>query len=154
MHAPIYTVARELLPMVQQADSVVALCEIVAREMKRLTGFGRCLVYRFDPDGHGEVLAERLDEGYQSYAGHRFPANDAPAQARALYLVNHIRLIPSASYDPVPLLAAAGEADPSQLDLSFASLRSVSPAHPNTCATWARWPRCRCPSSRAGGSGA
>lgn len=129
MHAPIYTVARELLPMVQQADSVVALCEIVAREMKRLTGFGRCLVYRFDPDGHGEVLAERLDQGYQSYAGHRFPANDVPAQARALYLVNHIRLIPSASYDPVPLLPAAGEADPSQLDLSFASLRSVSPVH-------------------------
>lgn len=129
MHAPIYAVAREVLPLLQQAVSVEALCERVAREMKRLTGFGRCLVYRFDADGHGEVLAERVDAGYHSYAGHRFPASDVPAQARELYLVNHIRLIPDAHYDPVPLVAAAGAADPQGLDLSFASLRSVSPVH-------------------------
>jgi chemotaxis family two-component system sensor kinase Cph1 len=129
MHAPIYAVASELLPVIQQADSVDALCRIVAREMKRLTGFGRCLVYRFDADGHGEMLAERLDEGYHSYAGHRFPASDVPAQARALYLTNHIRLIPDANYSPVPLVAARGEADPAALDLTFASLRSVSPVH-------------------------
>lgn len=129
MHAPIYTVARDLLPLLQQADSVIALCQAVAREMKRLTGFGRCLVYRFDPDGHGEVLAERRDEGYDSYDHHRFPAGDIPAQARELYRVNHIRLIPDASYTPVPLLAAGGADDPSGLDLSFAALRSVSPVH-------------------------
>ena len=129
MHAPIYTVARELLPQVQQADSVEALCQLVAREMKRLTGFGRCLVYRFDSDGHGEVLAERVDPGYASYAGHRFPGSDVPAQARALYLVNHIRLIPDANYDPVPLLAVEGGEDPVGIDLGFASLRSVSPVH-------------------------
>lgn len=129
MRAPIYTVARDLLPLLQQADSVDALCQVVAREMKRLTGFGRCLVYRFDADGHGEVLAERIDEGYHSYAGHRFPASDVPAQARELYRVNHIRLIPDASYTPVPLLPAAGAPDPAGLDLSFAALRSVSPVH-------------------------
>lgn len=129
MHAPIYAVARDMLPVLQHADSVPALCQSVATEMKRLTGFGRCLVYRFDPDGHGEVLAERIDEGYHSYAGHRFPASDIPAQARELYVVNHIRLIPDANYEPVPLLAAAGAPDPASLDLSFAALRSVSPVH-------------------------
>lgn len=129
MHAPIYGVAREMLPLLQQAESVEALCQRVARDMKRLTGFGRCLVYRFDSDGHGEVLAERIDEGYDSYAGHRFPASDVPAQARELYRVNHIRLIPDAHYDPVPLLPATGCADPAGLDLSFAALRSVSPVH-------------------------
>lgn len=129
MRAPIYAVARDLLPLLRQSDSVVALCQAVAREMKRLTGFGRCLVYRFDGDGHGEVLAERVDEGYHSYAEHRFPASDVPAQARELYRVNHIRLIPDASYTPVPLLPAAGAPDPARLDLSFAALRSVSPVH-------------------------
>lgn len=129
MSAPIYTVARDLLPLLQEAGSVSALCEAVAREMKRLTGFGRCLVYRFDADGHGEVLAERLDAGYHSYAGHRFPASDVPAQARELYRVNHIRLIPDASYTPVPLVPASGAAEPAGLDLGFASLRSVSPVH-------------------------
>ena len=129
MHAPIYAVARDLLPVVQQAGSVDALCQVVAREMKRMTGFGRCLVYRFDADGHGEVLAERADEGYQSYAGHRFPATDVPKQARDLYLSNHIRLIPDANYTPVPLVPAQGQPDPAGLDLSFAALRSVSPVH-------------------------
>lgn len=129
LRAPIYEVARDLLPLLQEAHSVPGLCHTVAAEMKRLTGFGRCLVYRFDSDGHGEVLAERADPGYQSYAGHRFPATDIPAQARELYRVNHIRLIPDASYTPVPLVAVAGESDPASLDLSFASLRSVSPVH-------------------------
>ncbi len=129
LHAPIYTVAREALPLLQQAETIELLCQRVAREMKRLTGFGRCLVYRFDPDDHGEVLAECIDPGYQSYAGHRFPATDVPAQARALYCVNHIRLIPDAHYDPVPLVPAAGAPDPSGLDLSLAALRSVSPVH-------------------------
>lgn len=126
---PIYTVARDVLPQLQQAASVTQLCEVAAREMKRLTGFGRSLVYRFDGDGHGEVLAECLDTGYQAYAGHRFPASDVPAQARELYRVNHIRLIPDASYTPVPLLAAEGAPDPAGLDLTFAALRSVSPVH-------------------------
>jgi light-regulated signal transduction histidine kinase (bacteriophytochrome) len=61
MHAPIYQVARELLPQLQQAASVDQLCQRVARDMKRLTGFGRCLVYRFDSDGHGEVLHRRVN---------------------------------------------------------------------------------------------
>ena len=126
---PIYTVAREVLPQLQQAASVTQLCEVAAREMKRLTGFGRSLVYRFDSDGHGEVLAECLDAGYQAYAGHRFPASDVPAQARELYRINHIRLIPDAFYTPVPLVPAEGAPDPAGLDLSFAALRSVSPVH-------------------------
>lgn len=127
--APIYGVARDMLPLLESAGSVQALCERVARQMKRLTGFGRCLVYRFDADGHGEVLAEEIDPGYHSYAGHRFPGSDVPSQARELYRVNHIRLIPDANYTPVPLLAAAGEASPVGLDMSFAALRSVSPVH-------------------------
>jgi hypothetical protein len=31
--------------------------------MKRLTGFWRCLVYRFDEQDDGEVIAESLDPG-------------------------------------------------------------------------------------------
>lgn len=129
VQTPIYSVVRDALPLLQEATSIDALCLQVVREMKRLTGFGRCLVYRFDADGHGEVLAERVDPGYETYAGHRFPASDVPAQARELYRINHIRLIPDANYTPVPLLAAEGAPDPAGLDMSFASLRSVSPVH-------------------------
>lgn len=126
--APIYSLARHLVPQMQRTDSVEQLCRVVVQEMKRLTGFGRCLAYRFDGEGHGEVLAEALDPGYDSYAGHRFPAADIPPQARELYRINHIRLIADAHYAPVALRCADGRAA-TQVDLSQAALRSVSPVH-------------------------
>jgi two-component system, chemotaxis family, sensor kinase Cph1 len=127
--APIYSLARHFLPRLQRADSVDALAELAVAEIKRLTGFGRALVYRFDDEGHGEVLSERADPGYDSYQGHRFPAADVPAQARELYLLNFLRLIPDAAYQPVPLVGAEPGWDPLGLDLSYAGLRSVSPVH-------------------------
>jgi light-regulated signal transduction histidine kinase (bacteriophytochrome) len=127
--APIYTLARNVLPRLQREGDVVELCALAAREMKRLTGFGRCMVYRFDGEGHGEVLAEEIDAGYDSYQGHRFPADDIPAQARALYRINHIRLIPDARYEPAALVGVQAGFDPRTIDLSWAALRSVSPVH-------------------------
>ena len=127
--APLYSLARHLLPLLQKAEGVAAITALAAREMKRLTGFGRCLVYRFDSQGHGQVLAEQVDAGYDSYAGHHFPAGDIPAQARALYQLNHIRLIPDAAYQPVALVGVDPALRPDQLDLSYAALRSVSPVH-------------------------
>ncbi|WP_429599524.1 ATP-binding protein [Variovorax sp. PvP013] len=131
--APIHSLTRVFLPRLQEAGSLDALTALVAAEMKRLSGFGRCLVYRFDAAGHGEVLAERIDPGYTSYAGHHFPAGDIPKQARELYVLNPFRLIADATYDPVPLVAAdARAADPvapPRIDLSQAQLRSVSPVH-------------------------
>jgi light-regulated signal transduction histidine kinase (bacteriophytochrome) len=127
--APIYSLARHLLPQMQKLDTVDQLCAIAAHEMKRLTGFGRCLVYRFDNEGHGAVLAEEIDPGYDSYAGHRFPASDIPTQARELYRVNHIRLIADANYEPVAIRFVDAAAASSLFDMSQAALRSVSPIH-------------------------
>ena len=127
--APIYSLARHLLPLLQRANTIPAIAALTAREMKRLTGFGRCLVYRFDHNGHGEVLAESLDPGYDSYANHHFPADDIPTQARALYKINHIRLIPDANYKPVSLRSVNPSLTTQTLDLSYAALRSVSPIH-------------------------
>lgn len=127
--APIYSLTRIFLPRLQDASSIERLAQLAATEMKRLSGFGRCLVYRFDDAGHGEVLAEDLDPGYDSYANHHFPADDIPHQARALYLLNHFRLIADATYTPVPLRSEDRTLAPSGIDLSQAQLRSVSPVH-------------------------
>jgi chemotaxis family two-component system sensor kinase Cph1 len=127
--APIYSLARHFLPQLQRAETLLECAQLAAVEFKRLTGFGRTLVYRFDEEGHGEVLAEQADAGYDSYLGHHFPAADIPAQARELYRVNHIRLIPDATYQPVPLLGLDGVWQPQSLDLTWAALRSVSPVH-------------------------
>jgi light-regulated signal transduction histidine kinase (bacteriophytochrome) len=127
--APIYSLARRFPAAMQRSADVQQLAELAVQEMKALTGFGRCVLYRFDADGHGEVLAECADAGYESYLGHHFPAQDVPAQARELYVLNHIRLIPDANYQPVPLLVADPSVKAHTIDLSLAALRSVSPIH-------------------------
>ena len=127
--SPIYGLARHVVPALQAARTVEELCELATRELKRLTGFGRCLAYRFDAEGHGEVIAESLDAGYASYAGHHFPGSDIPPQARALYCLNYVRVIPDADYEPVPLLSSDPGVQANAIDLSLAGLRSVSPVH-------------------------
>jgi light-regulated signal transduction histidine kinase (bacteriophytochrome) len=112
----------------QEARTVPAICALAVDEIKRITGFGRVLAYAFDADGHGHVIAEAVDPGYERYFGLRFPASDIPAQARALYRLNSIRIIPDAHYEPSGLITTADrQAHP--LDLSLSHLRSVSPVH-------------------------
>lgn len=110
-------------------ETIAELCSAAAREFRQISGFNRILIYRFDPQWNGEVLAEDGDGVLPSYAGLRFPASDIPTQARELYRLNRLRVIPDANYTPVPIEPAVNPTDGSSLDLSFAALRSVSPVH-------------------------
>ncbi|WP_116809483.1 ATP-binding protein [Steroidobacter cummioxidans] len=109
-------------------ESVTDLCVAAAREFRQISGFNRILIYRFDEQWNGEVLAEDGDGVLPSYAGLRFPASDIPTQARELYRLNSLRVIPDANYTPVPIEPPLDEGG-TPLDLSFAALRSVSPVH-------------------------
>ena len=125
----LYPLVGDFLNKISDADSIVALSQLAAAEIRALTGFGRVLVYSFDEEGHGNVLAECLADGYDSYLGQRFPASDIPRQARELYVSNRVRLIQDANYTPARLVPATNPLTGKANDLSFASLRSVSPVH-------------------------
>ena len=115
----------------QKATTLQDMCEAVVNDIRRITGFDRVMVYQFDPDYAGSVIAEATDQD-TAYLGLRYPASDIPKQARHLYTLNWLRLIPDASYEPVGLLGIESEdatGDGAPLDLSFAVLRSVSPLH-------------------------
>ncbi|HTJ92470.1 MAG TPA: ATP-binding protein [Pararobbsia sp.] len=127
--ASMYPLVRSFVTRLQQADSVDELAQLAVAEIRRITGFGRTLLYQFDEDGHGVVLAEEGEPGYERFLRHHFPASDIPAQARALYLKHHLRLIADANYVPVPLVPRDNPATGEPADLSAASLRSVSPVH-------------------------
>ncbi len=125
----LYPMVRTFIGHLQGADDIDELCRLSVAEVKRLTGFGRVKIYSFDPEGNGMVLAECLDEGYPSYLGLSFPASDIPPQARQLYVANRIRVIEDANYQPSPLRPACNPLTGKPLDLSYATLRSVSPVH-------------------------
>ncbi|MET0983468.1 MAG: EAL domain-containing protein [Telluria sp.] len=107
-------------------DSFFGECVKVIQE---ISAFDRTMIYRFLPDGCGEVVAEHTAPGYQpKYVGLRFPATDIPTQARTLYLTNKLRVLADveASMDAlVPLTLPGGE----PLDQSHSMLRGLSPVH-------------------------
>ncbi len=111
----------------ERAPNLRALCDRAAVEFRQLTGFDRVMIYRFLDDEAGAVLAEHLAEGMPSFLNHHFPGSDIPAQARALYVRNLVRVIPDVAYAPAPL--QPGWLEPEPLDMSDCALRSVAAVH-------------------------
>src|SRR5208337_3985124 len=118
-----------MMTRVQEASEVSAFLQATAEAVRAETGFDRVMVYRFQPDNSGVVIAEARDEELEPYLGQRYPASDIPKQARDLYLRNRIRSIPDARYTPAPLIPALNSVTGKPLDLTFSTLRSVSPIH-------------------------
>jgi light-regulated signal transduction histidine kinase (bacteriophytochrome) len=77
------------------AKSVQSLLDLVVGVVQDLTRFHRVMVYQFDSSFKGSVVAEIMDPraSQDVYRGLRFPASDIPAQARALYKINKVRLL-------------------------------------------------------------
>ena len=117
------------LRRMQAATTLDALYSVSVDEIRRLTGFDRVMIYRFQPAGHGQVLSESLGGNLPGYLGQCFPASDIPAQARELYRLNWIRVIPDAHYVPVPIVPLLRPDTGQPLDLGFSVLRSVLPVH-------------------------
>ncbi|WP_397568112.1 ATP-binding protein [Schlesneria sp. T3-172] len=113
----------------EAACSIDELSRLTCEEVRHLTDFDRALIYRFDEEWNGTVIGEDGSGRLPSYLHHRFPASDIPAQARELYRLNRLRLIPDANYRPVPITPALNPITGRTLDLSFSALRSVSPVH-------------------------
>ncbi len=122
-------VVREAAMALQTGRSVLEVADASARWIRSLSGFDRVMVYRFDDDWNGEVIAERKREDLNTFLGLHYPASDIPAQARELYRRNWLRLIPDVDYDPVPLVPPVAFDTARPLDLSSSTLRSVSPIH-------------------------
>lgn len=127
--AAVFLRVRGGLARVQGARTAADLCAAIAVEVRALTGMDRVMVYRFDADWNGEVVAEARGEGVDPFLGLHFPATDIPAQARALYRRNWLRLIAASDYRPSPLVPAENPLTGTPLDLSESTLRSVSPVH-------------------------
>ena len=120
---------RTAIERIRHSPSIEVACQALATEVRQLSGFDQVMVYRFDGDWNGQVVAEDRLAGMTSYLGHAFPASDIPAQARALYLLNTVRIIPDARYRPSPISPPLNPSNGRPFDLSTTTLRSVSPVH-------------------------
>lgn len=119
---------RTLMARLHQTGTMAAFLREAGRQVRALTGFDRVMVYRFDHTGSGEVVAEALKPGVDSFLGLNYPATDIPNQARALYRRNVFRVIADVHAVPAPIVPALDESG-AALDQSLSMLRSVSPIH-------------------------
>ena len=119
------------IPMMRMgaASDIPDLSRVAASEVRRLSGFARVMVYRFDKEWNGEVIAESVGPSPNSYLGLRFPASDIPPQVRQLFLLNAIRAIGDVDARPVPILPTMNPLTEKALDLTHSVLRSASPIH-------------------------
>jgi light-regulated signal transduction histidine kinase (bacteriophytochrome) len=106
------------------AASIASLSDTVVQSLRDLTGYDRVMVYKFDVDGHGEIIAEARAPTLDSLLGNHYPATDIPQRARALYVRNRVRVLADVNYEAVPI-----RPDGQELDMSLCYLRSMSPLH-------------------------
>ncbi|MEG4583895.1 GAF domain-containing protein [Microcoleus sp. MOSTC5] len=124
-----YHSVRATISKIQSAPNLKELSQITVEEVRKISGFDRVMVYQFDHEGNGAVIAEDKSEMLSPFLGLNYPSSDIPKQARQLYSLNWLRLIPDINYQPVPLVTGNNAVTNQPQNLSFSVLRSVSPIH-------------------------
>lgn len=122
------SMVQPLLARVSRAETVDAACKQAAMAMQAMSGFDRVMVYKFNEDLSGEVVAERCGPHMEPFLGLRYPASDIPPQARALYKRSPLRLIADVDGETSPITPQINTSG-APLDLSLAVTRAVSPIH-------------------------
>ena len=87
------------------------------------------MIYRFDAEGNGAVVAEARRDDLEPLLGNHYPASDIPNIARRLYLRNRVRVLADVMFAPVPIVPRPAPEGGVEPDVSLATLRSPSPIH-------------------------
>ncbi|OCQ98500.1 histidine kinase [Oscillatoriales cyanobacterium USR001] len=113
----------------RKAQNLMDLAQILAQEVKKITGFNRVMIYRFEADQSGLVIAEAKESHLETYLGLHYPKTDIPAASRKLFSCRFLRCIPNVNYVPSPLIPTNYPPTNKPLDLSDSMLRGVVSSH-------------------------
>ncbi|PLZ51257.1 sensor histidine kinase [Fischerella thermalis] len=124
-----YHLARASINKLEETGNLHDFCQILVQEVRKVTGFDRVMLYKFDDDGHGSVIAEEKLATMESYLGLHYPESDIPRPARKLFASNWIRIIPDTHADPVEIFPAINPLSQRRPDLTNSILRSPYSCH-------------------------
>jgi len=125
----LYPMAINFPERLRGAQCIEEIALVAASEIRRVTQFERVVIYKFEQNWNGHVVAESKVDDMPSLLDLWFPAADIPSQVRALYEFNRMRVIVDSASKPVPLFPSHNPRTKRPLDLSMSVLRSVSPTH-------------------------
>ncbi|MEM6621918.1 MAG: HWE histidine kinase domain-containing protein [Pseudomonadota bacterium] len=116
-----------LIEQIKECGDEEELLSLTTRLLRHVTGFDRVMIYKFDPEWNGAVIAEARRKSLEPFLGLNFPHWDIPEQVREIMTKVPIRMISDVEQQPVALRAADPDQPP--LDLSLAHARGVSEIH-------------------------
>lgn len=117
----------DLVARLSAAHSITALADLVATELRELTGFDRVVMQRWDVAGHAEVIAEARRRTLVPHLHRRVPAHAVHAATRAHQLRHRTHLAVDLHADPVAMYPAAAP-EGRLTDLGAAALLALPPA--------------------------
>jgi len=120
---------QESLLAIESNTETTRYFEQITLLVQALTGYDSVMIYRFESNWDGEVIAQSRIETATSYLGTQFPASDIPAQARELYTKNQVRIVTDVSAKPISVLPLLNPDSQQPLDMTYSALRSLSPIH-------------------------
>ncbi|HAC62592.1 MAG TPA: hybrid sensor histidine kinase/response regulator, partial [Cyanothece sp. UBA12306] len=101
----------------------------IAKIFRYITGFNRVIIYRFNEDQSGVVIAEDKEDNLTSLLGLHFPATDIPAGGRQLYYETSLHLISNVNSEPIDLIPNHHPITQKPLNLKQSIFRNFSPCH-------------------------
>ena len=121
-----YALVKTTLAKLQSSTSLLQFCEVVAHDIRALTGLDRVMVYKFHDDGHGEVLSESRRDDIPSWLGLHYPAEDIPKPARDIFTKTWIRPVSNVCGALAELVPLANPDTSKALNMTYCALRGVS----------------------------
>ena len=118
-----------LLLEADNEENFVEYLQKIACLIREIMAYDNVMIYRFDENWDGQVIAQSRCDAATDYLGAHFPASDIPPQARALYTHNLVRVLTDVDAPTVAFIPTLNPHTNVPLDLSSSSLRSLSPIH-------------------------
>ncbi|WP_187260873.1 ATP-binding protein [Pontibacter beigongshangensis] len=119
----------EFQTQLNNKDTLLDQGQLLVDYVQHILNYDRVMLYVFDTDWHGEVIAEKIKPGTHSYLHHHFPSTDIPAPARALLEKKHVRQIPDIGAAAVDLVPYLNPATGKPTDILKSELRNPSEIH-------------------------
>lgn len=121
--------AMSVAPRFKEMTTLSEMAHEMTATIRYLTNMDRVVLYKFNDDYSGKVIAEAKADDLESYQDLYFPAADIPSQARELYTLNWVRLTPDTELPASPLVPSVKDSKREPLDLTRSLLRRFSPIH-------------------------
>lgn len=88
------TLLRRITNRIRQSLELEDIITATTAEVRSLLRTDRVMIYKFHPDGSGQVIAESIYENsLPSLLGLNFPADDIPPHARELFIKSRVRSV-------------------------------------------------------------